>query len=59
MDYPQVGLRKGEERDLHAGRLRIYENELEWAEDTCRNGDVVAVLDHNERFVAYGFFNAL
>ena len=59
MDYPQVGLRRGEERDLHAGRLRIYENELEWAEDTCRNGDVVTVLDHSGRFVAYGFFNAL
>ena len=59
MDYPQVGLRPGEERDLRAGRLWIYENELEWAEDTCRNGDIVAVLDAKERFVAYGFFNAL
>ena len=59
MDYPQVGLRQGEERDLRAGKLWIYENELEWAEDTCQNGDIVAVLDAKERFVAYGFFNAL
>ena len=59
MDYPQVGLRPGEEHALRAGRLWIYENELEWAEDTCRNGDIVAVLDSKERFVAYGFFNAL
>ncbi len=59
MTYPQVGLRPGEEKDLRAGRLWIYENELEWAEDTCQNGGVVEVLDHRERFVAYGFFNAL
>ena len=59
MNYPQVGLRPGEERDLRARKLWIYENELEWAEDTCRNGDIVAVLDSRERFVAYGFFNAL
>ena len=59
MDYPQVCLRQGEDRDLRAGKLWIYENELEWAEDTCQNGDIVAVLDARERFVAYGFFNAL
>lgn len=59
MEYPQVGLRKGEEKDLRGGRLLIYENELEWAEDTCRNGDIVEVVDSRERFVAYGFFNAL
>ena len=59
MDYSHVGLRRGEEKDLRGGRLLIYENELEWAEDTCRNGDVVAVLDNHGRFVAYGFFNAL
>ena len=59
MEYPQVGLRRGEEKDLRGGRLLIYENELEWAEDTCRNGDVVEVVDSRERFVAYGFFNAL
>ena len=59
MDYSHVGLRRGEEKDLRGGRLLIYENEIEWAEDTCRNGDVVAVLDCHGRFVAYGFFNAL
>ena len=59
MDYPQVGLRPGEARDLRAGKPWIYENELAWADDTCRNGDIVAVLDSAERFVAYGFFNAL
>ena len=59
MNYPQVGLRPGEERDLRTGKLWIYENELEWAEDTCQNGDIVAVLDTKERFAAYGFFNAL
>lgn len=59
MEYPQVCLRRGEEKDLRAGRLWIYENELEWAGEACRNGDIVEVLDSRERFVAYGFFNAL
>ena len=49
MNYPQVGLRPGEERDLRTGKLWIYENELEWAEDTCRNGDIVACLDIERR----------
>ena len=59
MEYGQVCLRPGEALDLRGGRLLIYENEIQWVDDTCQNGDVVEVLDDREHFVAYGFFNAL
>lgn len=59
MEYGQVCLRRGEERDLRSGRLWIYENEIEWVDDLCRNGEVVEILDSREVFIAYGFFNAM
>ena len=59
MEYGQVCLRRGEERALRGGRLRIYENEIEWVDDLCINGEIVEVIDSREQFVAYGFFNAL
>ena len=59
MEYGQVCLRWGEERALRGGRLRIYENEIEWVDDLCVNGEIVEVIDSREQFVAYGFFNAL
>ena len=59
MEYGQVCLRRGEERDLRGGRLWIYENEIEWVDDLCRNGEVVEILDSREEFIAYGFFNAM
>ena len=59
MEYGQVCLRRGEERDLRSGRLWIYENEIEWVDDLCRNGEVVEILDSREEFIAYGFFNAM
>ena len=59
MEYGQVCLRRGEERALRGGRLRIYENEIEWVDDLCVNGEIVEVIDSREQFVAYGFFNAL
>lgn len=59
MEYGQVCLRRGEERDLRGGRLWIYENEIEWVDDVCRNGEVVEVLDSREKFLAWGFFNAM
>lgn len=59
MEFGQVCLRRGEERDLRGGRLWIYENEIEWVDDLCQNGDVVEILDSRENFLARGFFNAL
>lgn len=54
----QVCLRRGEDRELRAGKLWVYDNEIDWADDFCRDGDVVEVLDSRLSFVALGFFNA-
>ena len=43
MDIGQVCLRRGEELDLAAGSSWIYDNEIAWRDDRCRDGDVVAV----------------
>ena len=57
MEYGKVCLRRGEDARIRAGEDRIYENELDWADDVCRTGDVVDVLDSRMRFVARGFFS--
>ena len=54
----QVCLRRGEELDVRAGSLWIYDNEIDWADDSCQDGDVVEVLDSRMKFLAWGFFNA-
>ena len=54
----QVCLHRGEEQDLRNGSLWIYDNEIDWYDDTCRDGDVVEVLDSRRRFAARGFFNS-
>ena len=58
MTYPNVCLRRGEASDVRAGQTLIYENELDWADDTCTDGCVVDVLDEQLHFVARGFFNS-
>ncbi len=54
----QVCLRRGEEQDVRAGKLWIYDNEIDWADDACRDGEVVEILDSRMKFLARGFFNA-
>ena len=54
----QVCLRRGEEQDVRAGSLWIYDNEIDWADDVCRDGEVVEVLDSRMKFLAWGFFNS-
>lgn len=54
----QVCLRRGEEKDLRAGSLWIYDNEIDWADNACKDGDVVEVLNSRMKFEAWGFFNA-
>lgn len=54
----QVCLKRGEEADIYAGSLWIYDNEIDWCTDTCADGDVVEVLSSRRQFVARGFFNA-
>ena len=58
MSRGQVCLRRGEEQEVRGGKLWIYDNEIDWADDACRDGDVVEVLDSRMKFLAWGFFNA-
>ena len=58
MTYPNVCLRRGEAADVRAGQTLIFENELDWADDTCTDGCIVDVLDEQLRFTARGFFNS-
>ncbi|MBQ1679120.1 MAG: class I SAM-dependent rRNA methyltransferase [Oscillospiraceae bacterium] len=54
----QVCLRRGEDQDLRAGSLWIYDNEIDWVDDACKDGELVEVLDSRMKFQAWGFFNA-
>ena len=58
MTYPNVCLRRGEAPDIRAGQTLIFENELDWADDTCTDGCIVDVLDEQLHFTARGFFNS-
>lgn len=53
----QVCLRRGEEARVRSGAPWIFENEIDWADDTCETGGVVDVLDSRLRFCARGFWN--
>ena len=57
MRYPTVCLRRGEEADVLRGQALIYDNEIDWHDDTCEDGGVVDVTDSKEHFLARGFFN--
>lgn len=57
MDTGIVCLRRGEERDIRAGALWIYDNEIDWVDDTCQDGGLVRVVDSRMRFLARGYFN--
>lgn len=54
----EVCLKRGEELDIAAGAVWIYDNEVNWYTEDCYDGCVVQVLDSRRRFVARGFFNS-
>ena len=54
----QVCLRRGEDARVHGGAPWIFDNQLDWADDTCVDGGIVDVLDSKMRFCARGFFNS-
>lgn len=57
MDYPNICLRRGEETRIRSGAPWVFDNQVDWGDDTCTDGCVVDVLDSRMRFVARGFFN--
>ncbi len=58
MSLPQLALRRGEDASVRAGSLWIYDNQIDWADDTCTDGGLVDVLDSRQHFLARGYFNS-
>ena len=57
MELGKVCLRRGEERDVRAGSVWIYDNEIDWVDDICTDGGIVDIIDSRMRFAARGYFN--
>lgn len=57
MTYAKACLHRGEEDRIRAGSAIVYDNEIDWVDDVCTDGDVVDLLDSRMRFVARGFLN--
>lgn len=53
---PQIILNRGEDADIRAGGVWIYDNEIAETVD-CETGCVAEVLDFKRRFVARGFYH--
>ncbi len=58
MEYGEVRLRRGEDRGLNAGGCWVYDNQVAWVTDTCRDGGAVEVTGSDGRFLGRGFFNS-
>lgn len=58
MEMGRVCLRRGESQDIRGGSLWIFDNEIDWVDDLCKDGEIVEVIDPKLRHLAYGFFNS-
>ena len=56
MEYGEVRLRRGEEKDILAGSCWVYDNEVRWVDELCQNGGIVDVTAHDGSFLGRGFF---
>jgi 23S rRNA (cytosine1962-C5)-methyltransferase len=57
MALPQIVLRKGRARPLWFGHPWVYANAVAQVMGEAAPGDVVALLDHDGRFIGRGFYN--
>ena len=57
MEKAIVTLKEGEGRALKAGGPWIYDNEIASIRGDVQDGDIVAVADHQGRFLCQGFLN--
>ena len=58
MPLPQLALHRGEDASVRAGSVWIYENQIDWVDDTCQDGGLVDVFDSRRQFLARGYFNS-
>lgn len=57
MEFGQLCLRRGEERDILAGSLWAFDNEIDWIDDICQDGGIAQLLDSRMRFLGWGYCN--
>lgn len=58
MANAKVCLRRGEEAGVRAGACRIFDNQLDWADDICQDGCIADAVDSRGVFLARGFWNS-
>lgn len=58
MEYGEVRLRRGEQRNLIAGLSWVYDNQVAWVDDACADGGIVKVTGSDKTFYGLGFFNS-
>ena len=56
-NMPAVYLKRGEEKDLYAGHLWIFDNEVEHINGKYFPGDIVEVLSSKGAFLGMGYIN--
>lgn len=52
-------LKKGQGRELKAGGLWVYDNEIDRVEGSFDNGDIIELHDFDGYFMGYGFINTV
>ena len=52
-------LKRGQGRELKAGGLWVYDNEIERVEGSFENGDIIELHDFDGYFMGYGFINTV
>lgn len=57
MQYGEVRLKRGEEKELRAGGCWVYDNEVLWVDEACENGGCADVTAYDGSFLGRGFFN--
>ncbi len=58
MEYGEVRLRRGEQRNLIAGLTWVYDNQVAWVDDLCTDGSIVEVYGSDKTYYGKGFFNS-
>lgn len=55
--YARVVLKRGEEKDIFAGHLWVFDNEVERIEGNFEAGGIVDVVSHSGAFLGRGYIN--
>ena len=53
----KITLKKGEGRTISSGGIWIYDNEIDKADGSYLNGEIVEVVSYKDDFIGYGYIN--